>query len=129
MRAAGLSPRVANGGFRIEGAVHATKQLLDGATGLVVANNLMAIGALKALARRGLRVPEDVAVVALDDPFWAELVQPPLTVLAQPVRRMADAAMRLLLARIGGRRRRPRHEVFPFELLVRGSCGTAGERN
>jgi DNA-binding LacI/PurR family transcriptional regulator len=45
-------------------------------------------------------------------------------VLAQPVRRMAEVAMRLLLARINGRRRRPRHEVFPFELRVRGSCGT-----
>jgi LacI family transcriptional regulator len=128
MDAAGLRPRAANGGFRIEGAVHATEELLDGATGLVVANNLMAIGALKALTRQGLRVPGDVAVVALDDPFWAELVQPPLTVLAQPVRRMAEAAMELVLARIGGHRKRPRHEVFPFELLVRGSCGTAGER-
>jgi DNA-binding LacI/PurR family transcriptional regulator len=43
------------------------------------------------------------------------------------VRRMAEVAMRLLLARIAGRRKRPRHEVFPFELRVRGSCGVAGE--
>jgi LacI family transcriptional regulator len=126
MHAAGLEPRQAEGGFRIEGARRATEELLDrdgGLTGLVIANNLMAIGALQTLARRGLRVPEDVAIVALDDPFWAELVQPPLTVLAQPVRRMAEAAMGLLLDRIAGRRERPRHEVFPFELRVRGSCG------
>jgi LacI family transcriptional regulator len=130
MRAAGLPARAADGDFRIEGARRATDELLDhdgDVTALVIANNLMAIGALKTLARRGLRVPDDVAIVALDDPFWAELVQPPLTVLAQPVRRMAEVAMRLLLARIAGRRKRPRHEVFPFELRVRGSCGVAGE--
>lgn len=127
MLAAGLTPREADGGFRIEPAGRATTELLERngeVTGLVVANNLMAIGALKALARAGRRVPEDVAVVALDDPFWADLVEPPLTVLAQPVRAMADAAMRLLLERIGGRRKRVRHEVFPCELRVRGSCGT-----
>ena len=71
-------------------------------------------------------MPEDVALVALDDPFWAALVQPPLTVLAQPVRAMADAAMRLLLERIGGAGGAPTHELFPFELRVRGSCGTQG---
>jgi LacI family transcriptional regulator len=128
MRAAGLTAREAEGGFRIDGAQRATGELLDrngDVTALVIANNLMAIGALKTLARRGRRVPDDVAIVALDDPFWAELVQPPLTVLAQPVRRMAGAAMRLLLERIGGRRKRVRHDVFPFELRVRGSCGTA----
>jgi LacI family transcriptional regulator len=135
MRAAGLEAREADGDFRIDGALRATEELLEHGgemTALVIANNLMAIGALKALARHGRRVPDDVAIVAIDDPFWADLVQPPLTVLAQPVRRMADAAMRLLLERISGRRKRVRHDVFEFELRVRGSCGTAGtplERN
>jgi LacI family transcriptional regulator len=128
MTAAGREPVVADGGFRIEGARRATEELVAGNAleALVVANNLMAIGALKALAQHERRVPRDVAVVALDDPFWAELVEPPLTVLAQPVRRMADAAMRLLLERITGRRKRPKHEVFDFELKIRGSCGRQG---
>lgn len=156
VRVAGQDPLVADGGFRIPGGERAAGELLGGfgpraagepaadrsgaagpgepagdgepLSGLVVANNLMAIGALKVLARAGRRVPDDVAVVALDDPFWAELVQPPLTVLAQPVRHMAEAAMQLLLERIGGRRARPRHEVFQFELRVRGSCGTVKGR-
>jgi DNA-binding LacI/PurR family transcriptional regulator len=128
MRAAGLEPREVDGGFRVEGGRRATEELLvahdGGITALVVANNLMAIGALRALAEHGRRVPDDVAVVALDDPFWAALVQPPLTVLAQPVRQMAETAMGLLLERIGGQPREPRHPVFPFELRVRGSAGT-----
>jgi LacI family transcriptional regulator len=127
MREAGLALREADGEFRIGPAITATERLLSddgGVTALVVANNLMALGALKALAQHGRRVPDDVAIVALDDPFWAELVQPPLTVLAQPVRAMADAAMRLLLERIERRRGEPRHERYSFELRVRGSSGT-----
>ncbi|MGH2949914.1 MAG: LacI family DNA-binding transcriptional regulator, partial [Solirubrobacteraceae bacterium] len=124
MRAAGLEPREADGGFRIEGGHRATGELLErdgGVTALVAANNLMAIGVLRALAEHGRRVPEDVALVALDDPFWAELVRPLLTTLGQPVRAMADAAMRLLLERIDGWAPSARHEVFEFELRVRGS--------
>ena len=127
MRAAGLEPRTADGGFRVEPSVAATEQLLaEGeVTALVIANNLMAIGALRVLARHRRRVPTDVALIALDDPFWAALVQPPLTVLAQPVRAMADAAMRLLQERIAGEHGGARELVFPFELRVRGSCGTS----
>ena len=84
----------------------------------------MTIGALEALRSYGIRVPEDIALVAVDDPFWAELVEPPLTTLAQPVREMAGCAVELLLEKIGSERERPRRVVFDFELRVRGSCGT-----
>jgi LacI family transcriptional regulator len=133
MLAAGLEPREADGEFRIEPAVHATDALLkDGeVTALVIGNNLMAIGAMRSLVAHERRVPDDVALIALDDPFWAALVQPPLSVLGQPVRQMTDAAMRLLLERIGGSTEPPQHLRFPFELRVRGSCGLehlTGER-
>ncbi|MEW6638275.1 MAG: substrate-binding domain-containing protein, partial [Actinomycetota bacterium] len=113
-------------GFRIEAARAAARELLgaDGLTALIVANNLMTIGALKALRERGARVPGDIALVAVDDPFWAELVEPPLTALAQPVRQMAESAVDLLFERIGKRRKQRRRVVFDFELRVRGSCGT-----
>jgi LacI family transcriptional regulator len=77
-------------------------------------------------------VPGDVALVAIDDPPWAELVDPPLTTLAQPVRRMAESAVNLLFQRVGRAKEakergptRATRVVFPFELRVRGSCGTA----
>jgi LacI family transcriptional regulator len=126
MRDAGLQPREADGDFRIEGAVQATDELLRGGadvSALVIGNNLMAIGAMRSLVAHGRRVPDDIALIALDDPFWAALVQPPLSVLGQPVRQMTDAAMRLLLERIGGSTEPPQHQRFPFELRVRGSCG------
>lgn len=127
MRVAKLTPSWADGEFRIEGGEVATETLLrrDNPTALVVANNLMTIGALRALRFRRLRVPEDVALVAIDDPFWAELVLPPLTTLAQPVRQMADAAVEFLFERITGERAQARRLVLDLELRVRGSCGTA----
>jgi DNA-binding LacI/PurR family transcriptional regulator len=74
---------------------------------LVVANNLMAVGALRALRARARRVPEDIALVAIDDPYWAGLVDPPLTTLAQPVDGMARAAVDLLFERVEGDRTTP----------------------
>lgn len=127
MLAAGLEPLSADGGFRIEGGRAATGRLLDkgGLTALIAGNNLTAIGALQVLRERGVRVPEGVAFVAIDDPFWAALVEPPLTALAQPIREMADHAVGLLFERIGDPGREPERIVYDFELRVRGSSGTA----
>ena len=94
-------------------------------TALVVANNLMTLGALEALRDAGVRVPEDVALVAIDDPPWASLVAPPLTTMGQPVRQMAGDAMELLLDRVEGRSGHARRIVHPFVLRVRASCGTS----
>lgn len=130
MDAAGLEPIIAPGRFRIEAGREATASLLARGTpptALVACNNLCAIGALRALRQAGLAVPQDVALVAVDDPFWAELVDPPLTTIAQPVRAMAAEAMSLLLERIEGHRREARRVVFPLELRRRRSCGTGSE--
>jgi DNA-binding LacI/PurR family transcriptional regulator len=119
-------PRWLEGAFRVEGAHLATQRMLSDAPevdGLVVANNLMAIGALKALRQSGRRVGDDIGLVAFDDPVWAEFVDPPITVLVQPVRRMAAQAVELLFERIAGTRTQPRTVIFTFELRVRESCG------
>jgi DNA-binding LacI/PurR family transcriptional regulator len=130
MRAAGLTPRVVDGRFRLEPARAAVEELLADTpppSALFVANNVMALGTLQALRSAGLRVPDDVAVVAIDDPVWAALVEPPLTTMAQPVRRMALDAMELLLERVTGRRERPRRIVHQLELRLRASH-SAGSR-
>jgi DNA-binding LacI/PurR family transcriptional regulator len=126
MRSAGLTPFAVDGGFRTEIAMHEVAALLDAKTGpdaLVVANNLMALGALRALRDARMRIPEDVALIAVDDPPWAEFVDPPLTVVAQPVRRMAEAAIELLLKRIEQPHEQPSRVVLPLELRIRVSCG------
>jgi LacI family transcriptional regulator len=130
MRAAGVVPFALDGGFRTEGAEQAVEELLaqtQRPTALVVANNLMTLGAIRALRRAHLRIPEDIAVVGVDDPPWADLIDPPLTTLAQPVRRMARTAMQLVLERVESRRVETRRVVLPLELRVRRSCGSRPE--
>jgi LacI family transcriptional regulator len=83
----------------------------------------MVIGTLRAIRKAELCVPTDVAIVAIDDPPWAELVDPPLTVFAQPVRKMAETAIALLLDRIEDGGREPVRMLLPLEFHVRGSCG------
>jgi LacI family transcriptional regulator len=73
------------------------------------------------LRAEGRRIPEDILLVAFDDPFWAELIHPSLTTLAQPVRAMTSTAVRLLIDNIEGRRRAPERIVFRFSLKIRES--------
>ena len=67
----------------------------------------------------GLRVPEDLAVVGFDGTKAAEFCWPPLTVIAQPVRGMAQAAVRLAISRGGDMS----HRLFTGSLTLRQSCG------
>lgn len=126
MQAAGLRPVVEAADFRADRAEFATRRLLRRRrrpTALVVANNTMAVGALRAVREAGLAVPHDVAIATVDDPVWAELMDPPLTALAQPVRGMAEAAVRLVLERVAGERQDAVRIVLPMELRVRRSSG------
>ena len=123
---AGLEPIMADGGFRRDAAREAVRELLgrpDPPSALMVANNLMALGALQAIRDHGLRSPDDIAVIAVDNPDWAELLDPPLTVLAQPIRPMATQAAELLIRRATGEEFAPVHQVYPLELIIRRSCG------
>lgn len=123
---AGRAPIVGQGGFRLELAQQATADLIannPGLDGLVVANNLMAIGAVEALRASGFAIPDDIAIVGIDDPPWAGLVSPAMTTFAQPTQTMATMAFDLLVGRIRKERTVPREMVYQFELRVRESCG------
>lgn len=88
-----------------------------------MANSLITIGALQVLRERSLHVPDDVALVTIGDPPWTEFVQPPLTVLAPPVRQIAENAVAFIAERLSGERSEPKRLVLDFELRVRESCG------
>jgi LacI family transcriptional regulator len=66
----------------------------------MIANNQMAIGALRLLQAHQIQVPQHLRVVAFDDPPWADLIQPSLTTIAQPLREMAEAAVEQLFRRL-----------------------------
>jgi LacI family transcriptional regulator len=83
----------------------------------------MAIGVVKALARAGVRVPQDVAVVGFDDIFPGSLCDPPLTTVHQPMRMLGERACARLLDRIANPALPPAIELLPTELVLRSSCG------
>src|ERR1035437_1419965 len=124
MAALGLEARWVDGGLRLATGFRATERLVrewPEVEAMIVGNNMLTLGALRALRAEKKRIPDDIAIVGFDDPFWAELVQPPLTALAQPVRAMTSTAVRLLIDNIEGRRREAQRIVFRFTLKVRES--------
>ena len=93
-------------------------------TALFAANNFIAIGALKAMQDRGVRVPEEVALVAFDDLPPALVTFPFLTVAAQPAYEMGRKATHLLLAKISASVADEFQEfILPAEIVVRQSSG------
>jgi LacI family transcriptional regulator len=93
-------------------------------TALFAGNNFIAIGALRALRDAGLGVPEDVALVGFDDLPAALVIEPFLTVAAQPAYEMGQRATALLLARLSGQAPEAYQEiVLPTEVIVRQSSG------
>jgi LacI family transcriptional regulator len=93
-------------------------------TAFFCANNFIAFGAIRALHEAGLRVPDDVSVVAFDDLPEEWVSEPFLTVASQPAYEIGHRAARLLLDQISGDHE-PHGEsiVLPFELIVRRSSG------
>jgi LacI family transcriptional regulator len=104
-------------------AVHSHLKSADRSTALVVSNNQMAIGALRAIHELGLSIPQDLAIVSFDDFQGADLLTPGLTVVKQDVDKLASSAVRLLLRRIKGNHRLATTVVVPTVFLHRGSCG------
>jgi LacI family transcriptional regulator len=91
-------------------------------------NNLLALGVLGGLRAAGLRVPQDVAVAAFDDELFYDLLDPPLTGVAQPIDELARTAAELLFGRIADPARPTRAVVLPAQLRIRKSCGCDDER-
>lgn len=93
---------------------------------IFTANNMMSMGTLLALRDLSLRIPTDVALVGFDDFEWTTLIEPPLTVVRQPVSEIGRRAGERLLARMRGDGGGPRRIRLQTEFVVRGSCGEDG---
>jgi LacI family transcriptional regulator len=108
--------------FKERGGYEATRALLAGdepPDGVFVANNLMTIGAVRAIRDAGLDIPGDVAIVGFDDAPWTTLIRPQLTVVAQPTYEIGRQAAQLLAsAEPGGP---ARHIVLGPTLIPRES--------
>ena len=108
-----------------------THELLDRGgefTALVCYNDMSAIGAIRALTDRGLRVPSDISVVGFDDIQGAAFHNPSLTTIRQPLAQMGVAAARILLQRIRGQATFPDTVPIMPELVIRESTAPPSHR-
>jgi LacI family transcriptional regulator len=133
LREAGLAVDerlIVSGASTSEGGAAAATIVLDvdpPPSAIFSGNNLMSIGALQAIANRGLAVPDDIALVGFDDfPYpWSDAFRPHLTTVAQPTYELGRRAAEILVAHLrGSSSNHPERVVLEGKLVVRESSGT-----
>jgi DNA-binding LacI/PurR family transcriptional regulator len=132
LRSEGIEPEsrwVVDGDFEKPSGAQAVRTLFDQRhlsahtlTALVAANDFMAIGALEELFRRGVQVPEQIAVVGFDDVTSARIARPALTTVHQPAESLGHASL-TVLREMSERRPFAQSQVLPTEIALRRSCG------
>jgi DNA-binding LacI/PurR family transcriptional regulator len=107
------------------GQVAAAKLLDRGVTGIICANDPLALGSIRAARRRGLAVPEQLSVIGYDDSPFMTCTGPPLTTVRQPIEAMGRAAVELLVAQMDRAEVAVDELLFEPELVVRASTAPA----
>ncbi len=132
LRAGGIgiaTERLRRAPATVSGGLQGMRELLGAGarpTAVFCANDLTALGALKACLVAGVRVPDEMSIVGCDDIEMARIVTPELTTVMVPARGLGARAARLLLQRIEGSARKPMStKPLPVELVVRGTTGRA----
>lgn len=124
MKEFGLEPVVYPVGYDEDKGYQQMKKILLSAQkvdGVFCMNDLVAIGALKAIKEFSLRVPEDIAVIGFDDDEeLCEIASPPLSSVHQPIEEMGEIAAKLLFELIKGNKKINRY-VFSPRLVIRQS--------
>ena len=123
---------IQRGEFRTASGEELANRLLDEQprpTAIFAANNAIAMGVIDAAGKRGLRIPQDLALVCFDDLPSISHLFPFLTVVVQPVYEMGVNAAQLLLSRLDAAALEPRHIVLLPHMIVRHSCGARLHRN
>jgi DNA-binding LacI/PurR family transcriptional regulator len=115
--------------FSLEGGQAAANRLIErGVTGIVCASDPLALGAIRAVRRRGLNAPADVSVVGYDDSAFMNCTDPPLTTVRQPIESIGRAAVSMLTSQMEGAQVPAEELFFEPELVVRGSTAPARSR-
>lgn len=114
------------GNFKLESGYELTKKLMQSDNPpdvIFTANNLMTMGAMRALHDLGVSIPEQVALIGFDDMPWAQDLNPPLTAISQPSYELGAQAVQLLLKRIEQPDAAYQRVTLQPRLIVRQSCG------
>lgn len=121
-----MTQALATGDFSEESGSAAARTLLDSTPDLqaiFAANDEMAYGALLECRERGLRVPEDIALVGFDDFGVSRLTTPALTTVRVPAEELGRTAANLLFRLIDGKMPKPLHTTLAVDVILRESCG------
>ena len=94
-------------------------------TALFAYNDISAIGAIRAFQEAGFRVPDDISVVGFDDIPAAGFHHPSLTTVRQPLQKMGEIAVEVLISRIEGQKDLPREISVQPEIVIRSSTAPA----
>ena len=94
---------------------------------IFAASNIAGKGIIPALQEAGLRIPDDVALLVMDDFEALTLLSPPVSVVSQPARQIAETAWNMLQALIAEKKLKNRHPRLPASLIVRGSTRPLSE--
>jgi DNA-binding LacI/PurR family transcriptional regulator len=119
---------IETGNHRIDGGFQAMGRMLERTplpTAVLCSNDLTALGALRAIRRKGLRVPDDISVVGFDDIALAEFTEPPLTTVRLPREEIAGKAFEALLASLSDTSRMGAEYQISPQLVVRESTARA----
>ena len=122
---------VIDGSYTIESGYECMQSLLDvqpRPTAVSAANDLVAIGAMRAAKDRGLGVPEEVSVVGFDDIAVGEVSDPPLTTVHVPKYELGREAASLLIRRLKGDDVAQEHIVLDHTFVIRGSTAAPRQR-
>ena len=117
---------VREGSFTGDSGFKAMNLLLDRPdppSAVFVASDVVAFGAMQAAKERGLRIPEDIALVGFDDVSFAQYMEPALTTVRLPAYELGWNAGQLAMALIGQKEPGPLNQLLPTELIVRRSSG------
>ena len=86
--------------------------------GILTATDMLAIGCVKGFNESRIKVPDEISVIGFDNIFVSALIDPPLTTIAQPVRKMGQAAAEILISTLQGKKTQNK-VVFEGKLIVR----------
>ena len=110
--------------FSEAGGYDAMRALLErGPEAVFAHSDAIALGAIRAIRDRGLKTPNDIAVVGFDDMPLAASADPPLTTVRQPIYRTGTLAVETLIDIVKTSPAPARHIVLPVELVIRASSG------
>ena len=120
-----------DGDFTEAGGYQAMKYLLSLATpptAVVTANNLMTIGALRALREADVSIPDQMSIIGFDDLDFAKLINPPISVISRDARLQGSQAMELMIRQLdSAAATQPEHSMVDVHLIERGSCAPPRE--